>query len=72
MAAQKDYQVEELARLWNLPERRVYRLFQDEPGVAKTQKLRGLTSRTKARIVELAIPSAVAETVYVREGEHLE
>ncbi len=68
MAVQKDYRVRELARLWHLPEWEVRGLFQDEPGVTKTQKLRGLMPRAKARIVELAIPAAVAETVYTRLG----
>jgi transposase-like protein len=57
---ERHYTVAELARLWQLDQSTVRRVFQDEPGVLKL----GRGTRGKRAYVTLRIPESVAERVH--------
>jgi hypothetical protein len=63
----KHFSAGEIAEIWKLDETTVRRIFQDEPGVLKLQKLR--VKRGKRSYVTLRIPEAVALRVYAERSK---
>jgi len=63
LASERHYSVQELAVLWNLSERTVRRLFEDEPGVIE---IGSTESRFTRAYVTRRIPESVAQRVHRR------
>ncbi len=58
---EKHYRVKELASLWGFCENTVIRMFADEPGVIRLERLTG-----RRKYVTLSIPETVALRVHER------
>ncbi len=68
-AAEKHFQVPEIAELWGLSPDTVRKMFKDEPGVLK---FGSSETRNKRGYVSLRIPESVVARVYARRCKKLE
>jgi transcriptional regulator GlxA family with amidase domain len=59
LCSQKHYSVTELARLWNLSEKTIRRMFENEPGVL-------LSASQEKRLKRAYITLRIPETVMLR------
>jgi hypothetical protein len=61
IGVEKHYSVKELAELWNLSEKTIRRIFEDEPGVLKWGDAEG---RFRRRYTTIRIPETIALRVH--------
>ena len=63
-AFSRHYRVSELAKLWGFCDNTIIKLFRDEPGVLKLERITG-----KRQYTTLSIPESVALRVHQRLGQ---
>lgn len=63
LSAERHYSVAELARLWNLSQKTIRRMFENEPGVLQWGSQE---TRSKRSYVTLRIPETVALRLHRR------
>jgi hypothetical protein len=63
LAGERHYSIKEVAALWNLSEKTIRRLFEDEPGVIE---IGSVEERFRRAYVTRRIPASVAQRVHRR------